>query len=107
MGAYCRNCGYKKYRSSLQLHHINKEEKESPRDSLGLWLGRDRVYLLQKLSETSFTILCANCHIELHNLLKKKRLINIAPVDTTLFKDIFLSLSNELIDKFKKSRRFL
>jgi len=66
-GSYCRLCGYDSFISSLQLHHFNETQKENGSDVLSNWLKTpDRRKIIKKITNTSFTILCANCHSALH-----------------------------------------
>jgi len=83
----CRRCGYTEFIPSLQLHHIDEGVKEHKLDSLGYWVSLSRYKLVKKLSETKFTILCSNCHIKLHSVLRERH-VHINPIDVTIFKEM-------------------
>ena len=84
VGPYCRRCGYNECTSALQLHHLDSSQKMDNGDCLGRWLAFSRYELVKKLSETSFTIFCANCHFKLHSVLHKRK-VHLNPVDVTVF----------------------
>lgn len=86
VGPYCRRCGYDEHISSLQLHHLDPEDKESRFDSLGKWLSFTRYNLTKKLASLDFTILCSNCHIKIHSLLREGEEVDIEPVDNFVFR---------------------
>ena len=59
-GGCCQNCSYKKCVSSLQFHHIDSTTKDF---TIG---GRN--YSLEKMKNEvdKCLLVCANCHIEIH-----------------------------------------
>lgn len=67
MDIKCQRCGYNKCFAALEGHHLDPTQKETRKDALGYWI---RAYSLKKLKEklenTQFIILCANCHREKH-----------------------------------------
>jgi hypothetical protein len=66
-GAFCRLCGYDKHIGSLQLHHLNSNQKDNHKDVLSNWIKiPNKERFISKLRDVDFTILCANCHISLH-----------------------------------------
>lgn len=60
----CSSCGYKKVASALEWHHTNDDKEFHP--SYGLALSWDAY--LEEVRKC--TLLCANCHREVHELLK-------------------------------------
>jgi len=87
IGPYCRRCGYNEHIPALQFHHLESESKKDNTDSLAYWLPMSRYKLVKKVSETKFTIYCANCHIELHTKLRYGD-VRIKPIDTSVFKEM-------------------
>lgn len=67
MGAYCRVCGYDKSIRSLHCHHLDKSQKTSNNDTLGVAITQGSAKLKEWCKRTKFVILCANCHGELHD----------------------------------------
>lgn len=66
-GAFCRLCGFDEYLSSLQLHHLNRDQKDSHKDVLSNWVKLPKKEkFIEKLRSVEFTVLCANCHVALH-----------------------------------------
>ena len=64
MGGKCEICGYNKSINALQFHHKNPEEKDFA-------IGSKSYSIKRLLKEASKCILvCANCHIELHEKMK-------------------------------------
>jgi 5-methylcytosine-specific restriction endonuclease McrA len=62
LGGKCVRCGYSKSLWALQFHHINPEDKESKNLS--------KLSFEKQIEEVKKCILlCANCHIELHEEL--------------------------------------
>jgi len=59
MGGKCQICGYIKCRNSLEIHHIDSEEKEISFQNIVSW---ERIY--KELEKC--ILLCANCHREVH-----------------------------------------
>ena len=88
----CTLCGYDKCISVLQFHHIKIGQKHDRLDSLGYWLSTSRYNLLKKVSTSDFTILCSNCHIELHLKLRDGEVVNLDPIDTSVFKELFKAM---------------
>ena len=63
-GGHCQICGYNKNRDAMVFHHINPCEKKFKLDSTNL----RRLSLTTALIELEkCTLLCVNCHVELHN----------------------------------------
>lgn len=64
----CAYCGYSKNRAALVFHHLERGEKAHVRDSLSKWVRKISFDALkEKVINTTFAILCANCHAELHS----------------------------------------
>lgn len=61
-GGKCSFCGYNKCIGALQFHHINPEEKRYQLSSGNCHSWEEDVEESKKC-----ILLCANCHIELHN----------------------------------------
>jgi len=58
-GGKCSACGYARCQAALHFHHVNGRLPESKRGSV-------RIQEVRAHPER-FALLCANCHIELHN----------------------------------------
>ena len=66
-GAYCRICGYNKSYRVLHFHHSDRSQKVNNNDCLSIWLSsKNRDWILNKLKNLKFEIVCANCHAEIH-----------------------------------------
>jgi len=64
LGGQCQICGYKKNLAALQFHHRNPREKTMSLDARSLGnCSEERIQ--QELLKCD--LLCANCHLELHN----------------------------------------
>ena len=61
LGGCCQECGYKKCLSALQFHHRDSEEKEK---NIGHWKVP---FETMKPELEKCTLLCANCHLEIHS----------------------------------------
>lgn len=59
-GGKCTNCGYKKCRAALHFHHVDNSEKYEWRKN-----GGSSIREIKSHPER-FCLLCANCHIEIH-----------------------------------------
>ena len=107
VGAYCRRCKYDECISALQLHHLDVNEKMHKLDTLGYWLSMNRGAMLERLVSTRFTILCSNCHIKLHSILRTGKTIHLNPVDTSVFlgKDLFMRTAKKLNRKLKSIKK--
>jgi len=65
---HCEICRYNKSYSALQLHHTNPKTKKNIRDTLGNWIVQLSLKTFKKkILTTEFSIICANCHFELHS----------------------------------------
>lgn len=64
LGGKCKHCGYDKCINALQFHHKDSNEKD-------FTISR-KSYSFEKLKKEAnkCILLCANCHIELHEKLK-------------------------------------
>lgn len=90
MGDKCQVCGYDKCQAALEFHHINPKEKE---------FNMARIYpknwnkIIKELKKC--TLLCANCHRELHaGLIDQSNLVS--PFDEEKAEEI-----TELVNKAK------
>ena len=64
-GGKCERCGYDKTYEALQFHHINPSEKD--------FTISGKSYSLERLKKEvdKCIMVCANCHIEIHEELRK------------------------------------
>lgn len=74
LGGKCIYCGYDEFDCSLDLHHINPEEKDT---NFATKRGWSRERLIKELDKC--VLLCRNCHqafhgghISLDNIIKNK-----------------------------------
>jgi hypothetical protein len=59
----CEKCGYDKCNAALQFHHIDPKHKNFAIGHKGYTRSWEKV----KNELDNCTLLCANCHAELHN----------------------------------------
>ena len=71
MGEKCCLCGYDKAKTTLELHHIEPEEKEF---TIGKCLNRAWDILHSEIQKC--VLVCANCHREIHEGLITEELIS-------------------------------
>jgi len=90
----CRECGYDKYIDVLHFHHLDKNQKKTFQGSLGSWLFKSTYEFLRRVSQTKFTILCANCHIEHHVHMRTGTYKVYLPESTVQFQDLFAEYDN-------------
>ena len=103
VGSFCRRCNYNECIPALQLHHLEKSKKGGKLDTFGAWLFMPRMKFLDKIINTKFTILCANCHARLHFLERSGLSEAMTPVDTSIFSDeVFASYQRK---KFLKNNK--
>ncbi len=62
MGGKCVSCGYNKYSSALQVHHLDPSKKDSKFHGIRGW-GKQRI--LDEIQEC--VLLCACCHAAVHS----------------------------------------
>ena len=62
-GGKCILCGYKKCQRALSFHHVNPKNKEFDLSSRGLTRSWERI----KKEIDKCVLLCANCHMEIHD----------------------------------------
>ena len=62
MGGKCVSCGYNKYSSALQVHHLDPSKKDSKFHGIRGW-GKKRI--LDEIKDC--VLLCACCHAAVHN----------------------------------------
>jgi hypothetical protein len=65
-GGKCECCGYNKSTNVLQFHHKNPEEKDF---TIG---GKSYSFEKLKIEVDKCILVCANCHIEIHEELREK-----------------------------------
>ena len=66
-GGKCEKCGYNKCNGALEFHHLNPEEKDFSISSAGTTRSFERI----KKEIDKCILVCANCHREIHYLLKE------------------------------------
>ncbi len=62
-GGKCEICGYDKCQRALSFHHIDPKTKEFDLSSRGITRSWERV----KREIEKCALVCANCHMELHD----------------------------------------
>lgn len=62
-GGKCAICGYKKSQRALSFHHINPNKKDFGLSARGLTRSWEKV----KEEIDKCILLCANCHMEVHD----------------------------------------
>ena len=62
MGGRCINCGFDKYQSALQVHHLDPSKKDKNFSSIRGW-SKQRI--IDEIKEC--VLLCANCHSAVHS----------------------------------------
>lgn len=67
-GGCCERCGYDKTIQALQFHHLNPDEKDF---SIS---GKSYSYERMKKEVDKCMMVCANCHIEIHEEERKNRM---------------------------------
>ena len=68
-GGRCQACGYDRCQAALHLHHIDSSEKYD-------WSGSGKTSIREiHAYPERFRLLCANCHIELHEELRKEQTV--------------------------------
>ncbi len=63
-GSCCSRCGYNDNLAALTFHHTNPSQKEFKLDMRSM-SNRKLDYVMRELDKC--TLVCANCHAELHN----------------------------------------
>ena len=61
-GGKCAICGYCKSQSALSFHHINPKKKDFGLSVRGLTRSWEKI----RLEIDKCVLLCANCHMEVH-----------------------------------------
>jgi len=62
-GGMCIICGYNKCQRALSFHHLNPKNKDFDLSSRGLTRSWERI----KKEIDKCVLLCANCHMEIHD----------------------------------------
>ena len=65
-GGKCQNCGYDKCLGALEFHHLDPKEKDF---SISQY-GHTRSWEKLKTELDKCTLLCANCHREIHEKIR-------------------------------------
>lgn len=65
-GGCCQNCGYDKYYGALDFHHLDPNEKDFNFSRVKTFTLNDKI----KNELDKCVCLCANCHREIHGLIK-------------------------------------
>lgn len=90
-GGKCGICGYNKCQDSLDLHHLNPEEKDF---SFGKMRANPKNWDTIVIELRKCCLICANCHREVHNGMTK------IPINIIKFDEDFCNYKNiQLIDK--------
>ncbi|TNF55220.1 HNH endonuclease [bacterium] len=71
--AKCSRCGYSKCLEALEFHHINSDGKDFGISDKGYTRSWEKI----KEELDKCTLLCANCHREIHSELQLSREIGI------------------------------
>lgn len=66
-GGCCEKCGYNKSEQALQFHHLNPKEKDFNIS------GRSYSFERMKKEVDKCIMVCANCHIEIHEEERNKK----------------------------------
>lgn len=66
LGGSCSKCGYCKFYSALDFHHLDPDQKD---DGIGNLIWKNKKMTLEKLKPEldKCVVLCKNCHAEEHN----------------------------------------
>ncbi len=62
-GGKCMVCDYNRCQRALSFHHLNPQEKDFDLSSRGLTRSWERI----KKEIDKCVLLCANCHMEVHD----------------------------------------
>lgn len=62
MGGKCISCGFNKYQSALQVHHLDPSKKDKNFSSIRGW---NKTRILEEIKNC--VLLCANCHSAVHS----------------------------------------
>lgn len=77
LGGSCIKCGYSKCESVLSFHHREPNKKSFPiSDALSSSNGASGKWSELKTELDKCDLLCANCHLELHESFAAKRKLN-------------------------------
>lgn len=69
-GGSCQKCGYKKSLRALSFHHKNPAEKDFGLSARGLTRSWEKI----KIELDKCILVCANCHMELHDEIEQRKL---------------------------------
>lgn len=65
-GGKCERCGYDKFIGALEFHHLNPTQKD-----FGIGDSNTRSFEKMKIELDKCTLVCANCHREIHEELRR------------------------------------
>jgi len=70
-GGHCERCGYDKCVSALTFHHLDPNQKD--------FAISGKSYSIEKLKKEvdKCIMICANCHIEIHDEIKENKLLGL------------------------------
>jgi len=63
-GGACQCCGFNKFLSALEFHHLDPEVKEN---SIAIAMAKNHSFERIKKELDKTTLLCANCHRGIHS----------------------------------------
>lgn len=96
-GGCCGICGYKKCQRSIDLHHLDSDEKDFSLGSIRAW-PKSWESIVVELRKC--VLLCSNCHGEVHDE------ITFIPNNITRFNEIFSDYKTlERLDRESKNRK--
>jgi hypothetical protein len=62
----CEICGHDNERH-IQLHHLDKDEKQGKHDTLSVWKRLTLKTFKRKILSCKFMLLCLHCHWDIHH----------------------------------------
>lgn len=69
LGGMCRNCGYSRCTRALCFHHVDPSKKDFSLSSH----SADRSWEVLRAELDKCVLLCANCHMEIHEEIDQRR----------------------------------
>ncbi len=79
LGNKCSKCGYEKCKRALQFHHTDPSEKD-----FGISGSENRSWDKVKAELDKCILVCANCHMEIHEEIENNKRATLVDVVTTL-----------------------
>jgi predicted HNH restriction endonuclease len=68
-GGKCSRCGYNKCKRALSFHHLDPSKKDFGLSARGLTRSWEKT----KVELDKCILLCANCHMEVHEEIENKK----------------------------------